>query len=484
MTTATVNGHEFQFIEPRVSQPAPARDLEPYFSAPLAEPTKAHQRTLTEQVRSTTDLPPLITRATESNGTPTAPTDGTSFFGPHGQVNDTRFPLETQRQISPARTTRSTLFNNDKNIQIKADEKVGKFASWFNGESEPIKVGILPSPTKEKQDPLDTMISSSDIRPINILHRSSTAQTTSETASKPATASRFSFITSKIPSMAKNAPQRVEINDEIIDMNINTALFPSGTPDPFSPAAFKNLQQQAEGLLLRLQTAYKERTILFLDMTAEKETLAEETQGAETKARHLKTQLDDLSAKLAEQDEAMMNLVDDLAQEKLARREEEEARKRSVRLVEHNMPPRTKHRRDSVTNTLSDSGFESEDESSAESIFSRRNGAHSPTMSMSSVSTNNSPVTSHTPNVQTPTSMPQTAPRRRPMSHSVKGIVGSSQANVAEDCVQQTCANCNRPPVAGNSVDTLEEENERLKRRLFELEGALDGCLDIVSRFT
>ncbi|MCJ1459977.1 hypothetical protein MMC28_010356 [Mycoblastus sanguinarius] len=374
------------------------------------------------------------------------------------------------------------MFTGDKPVQVKAEEKGGKISDWFKGESEPISIGILPSPTKEKADPLDTVAPSSEIRPTSLIQKKPTAQVISKTAM----ASRFSFFSTKA-SLAKSTPRAVDLNDELIELNIGDALFPAGPPDPFSPAAFKNLQQNAEGLLLRLQTAYKDRTAALREMTTEKETLAEEMEGTETRAKYHKMQLDDMSVKLAEQDEAMMNLVDELAQEKLARREEEEARKRSFRLVErmeHDHLPTTNDKRTSRSNTISDSGFESEDDSSANSVFSRRHGTHSPTMSMSSVSTTNSPDGSYQiPEFNTALSSPQAARLRVPPGHSAtKSLSASYHHNIPEEPAQSRCANCDgvRTSEAWSVVDVLKEENTGLKQRVGELEGALDGCLDVV----
>ena len=208
-------------------------------------------------------------------------------------------------------------------------------------------------------------------------------------------------------------------------------------------------------------------------MVAEKETLAEEMEGAEMRARHLKLQLDDMAAKVAAQDEAMMNLVDELAQEKLARREEEDARKRSVRIVDATLPIVTSSRLRG-SDTFSDAGFESEDDSCADSVFSRRDGTHSPTMSMSSVSTNGSPELYQSPEVFR--SPPRAARLRAPPTSA--GLKGT------EAPTQHGCANCNgvRPPDAWGVVSVLKEENHGLKQRVGELEGALDGCLDVVRR--
>ena len=258
-------------------------------------------------------------------------------------------------------------------------------------------------------------------------------------------------------------------------MDVSAALFPNEPANPFSPASFKNLQQQAEGLLSRLQTAYKERTIALHDMTAEKETIAEESEGAVTRARHLKMQLDEMTAKFAEQDQAVMNLVDELAREKQARREDEEARKKTIRVVKDVASPSSGHCGLSRSNTISDSGFDSEDDSSAESFFSRRNGAHSPILSVSSVSTGNSPDAYRTQEFHVPASAAQLAHLRLPQGQqTAKGIPVHS------------CTNCEgvKASEAWGIVSILKEENEELKHRVGELEGALDGCLDVVGRLS
>ena len=289
---------------------------------------------------------------------------------------------------------------------------------------------------------------------------------------KPAMASRFSFFSSKA-SLVKPTPRPDDLCDELLEMDVTAALFPNEPANPFSPASFKNLQQQAEGLLLRLQMAYKERTIALRDMTAEKEAVAEESMGAETRAKHLKMQLDGMTAKFAEQDEAMMNLVDELAQEKQARREEEEARKRTIRVVGE-VNSNSDHRSHRHSNTISDSGFESEDDSCADSVFSARNGAQSPNMSVSSASTANSPdlYRTHDFHVSAPTA--HNAHLRLPYGQPTKGVPVHSYANYEGG----------RASEAWGVVSILKEENEVLKNRVGELEGALDGCLDVVGRLS
>ncbi|CAF9926649.1 MAG: hypothetical protein ALECFALPRED_003496 [Alectoria fallacina] len=434
------------------------------FERPIAEPTKSLPRTFTGLAQSTDDLPPLTTRSSDSKTLATSHLSIVPQLHPSPQPNNPHYSPQQSRQSSPTRSTRFSILTG------KSEEKAGKLADWFNGESEPISIGIIPSTTKEKGgDPLDTTPEQSDIRPTNLLQRLSTMQV----MPKPAMASRFSFFSSKV-SLVKATPLPDELSDELLNMDVSAALFPNEPANPFSPAAFKNLQLQAEGLLSRLQTAYKERTIALRDMIAEKETVAEESEGHETRARHLKMQLDGVTAKFAEQDEAMMNLVDELAQEKQARREEE-ARKRTIRVVGDISGPSIGRRGLSRSNTLSDSGFESEDESSTDSVFSRRNGAQSPTMSVSSASTANSPDIYRTPELHTPVSTAQMARLRLP--HSQPGT----------KCMPaHSCINCEgvRASEAWSVVGILKEENEGLKHRVGELEGALDGCLDVVGRLS
>lgn len=472
-SATTVNGYAFDLIEPTSADLTALTQHEESSGAPLTEPTKSHQRTLTEQIRSAGDLPPLVTQASKSGPHPASPFAPPTPNSP-AQLKQLSSPREQSGQSSSPRAQRSSIFTGDQDTEGKAGEKAGRLADWFKGESESISIGILPSPTKEKADLHNTMAPSSDIRPTSFLQRSQTAQT----VPKPTMASRFSFLANRVSS-PKPTLHSANTNDELINMDISTALLPTGSVDPISPAAFKDLQRKAEGLLLRLQAAYKEQTISLGDMTAEKETLAEETQSAQTTARHLKVQLDDMSTKLAEQDEAMMNLVDELAQEKLARREEEEARRR----MEHTPPPTANHLRISLENTVSDLGLDSEDDSPAESVFSTGTETYSPAMSMSSVSTTGSPELYHAPDFQAASPSPGPARLRLPTRQPTKGRSALRQDNVTEEPRQSTCTTCASVPArqAWTIVGVLKEENENLKERVVELEGVLDGCLDVVS---
>ncbi|KAL8657324.1 MAG: hypothetical protein Q9226_002021 [Calogaya cf. arnoldii] len=366
-------------------------------------------------------------------------------------------PLVTQR-LPPTCHTRSN----------------SKLSDWFTGESDPFTFTIVPSPIKEKLDPIAEMTSS-------LPERTLPAAAKQPLAPKPPMIPRFSLFASKQPS--PKAPQTpADVHDAWHDLDVRSALSPTSPPDPFSPSAFKGLQRNAESLLLQLQTAYKQRSQALHDVLAEKETQAEEREGAETRSRHLKLQLENMTAKLAEQDKAMMDLVDQLAQEKSARREAEDA----AQTVQATVVQDSRHTRRSSksrTSTASDMSIESED-SAAESLFSRP-GATSPTMSMSSVSTMNSPD-SQSLRHPLPTSAdhytrstssgnPESryqAGRNKIFDEKFSSTPIQSSRNVRHDSSPDS--------EAWSLVNILTLENKGLKARLGQLESTVEDCLDMI----
>lgn len=445
-------------------------------------------------------LPPLIN---PSSGLEYSHALATPNESSPAQSSSRLAQLETSSYFShPPSPTKETWLpswrlSGDSTEQVSKGDKGGTLASWFQGESGHINLGILPSPTKENADSPNNMSTSTVGRPFGTHKRSG-----SQTPSKPPLASRFSFFTSK-SSIQKPPSPPPDIHDEFLDLDINKSLFPAGPADPFSPAAFKNLVQNAEGLLTRLQAAYKERVISLHEMTAEKETQTEELEGAETRARHLKIQLDDMAAKLAKQDELMMDMVDSLAREKQLRREEEDARKRSVMLVkasgahtfndhDNGIPDADDYPRKGDSTLISDSGFDSEDESYVDSVYSKPREANSRNASVSSFSSPNSPDVYHTDMITKP---PAARFPGRSAPHALStfqnankaGSVASRHDEPAHTHVERipsTCANCHgaRSSQAWSLVHNLREENRHLQARVVEIESALDGCLDVVTR--
>lgn len=395
--------------------------------------------------------------------------------------------------------------SGDQKEETSQEDKGRTLASWFQGESGPISLGLLPSPTKQSPVSENKMSTSPISHPLNLQKRPG-----SQAPSKPPLASRFSFFASK-SSVQKPPSPLPDLHDEFLDLDISKSLFPAGPADPFSPAAFKNLVQNAEGLLTRLQAAYRERAISLHEMTVEKETQSEELEGAETRAKHLKIQLDDMSAKMAKQDELMMDMVDDLAREKQLRREEGDVRKRSVMLVKpsgahasnlniRGIPDGEESQRKSVSTFVSDSGLDSEEESYVDSVYSKPREANSRNASVSSFSSPTS-LDGYTysdpmpkppaarlpaPAVRLPTRGTPQAPSTFPSAPRAGGHASRQDepACTQVEKISSTCANCQgaRSSQAWSMVQNLREENRVLKARVVQIESALDGCLDVVTR--
>ncbi|KAL8686052.1 MAG: hypothetical protein Q9218_007381 [Villophora microphyllina] len=392
-------------------------------------------------------------------------------------------PPITTNNIQPARPSRTT----------------NKLADWFTGESDPIAFNLVPSPTKERLDPVREMA-------IPMSNQNSTCEEKAAASStpKPPIISRFSLFGSKPP--VSKAPQALtDIEDEWLKLDVKIALSPSRPADPFSPASFKNLQQNAEGLLSKFQGAYKERSLALHnaivekdDAIEEKETQAEELEGARMRTRHLKLQLDDMTAKLAEQDKAMMDLVDQLAHEKQARREAEYARReacntrqshftRSPTVLFQGKPqeicvPEPPHDENQLwksrTSTASEMSLESLD-SSEDSLFDRR-GATSPTMSMSSVSTMNSPEIQHQ-------QLPSPSDRYGPSnirSSTKTADTGLRITTSSAGGYTRPTPNNHKDTEAWTLVEMLKLENSGLKTRLSLLDNTIEYCLDIVEGLT
>ncbi|KAK5627935.1 hypothetical protein RRF57_003650 [Xylaria bambusicola] len=178
------------------------------------------------------------------------------------------------------------------------------------------------------------------------------ARTPVDTTPKSTTQSRLGFLASSVSAFTARmtSPTQVtpaRIDDELCDLNIEAALFPAspsspldspspGNGDAFSPAAYKNLQANATGLLHRMQDAYRQRTIALRELQAEHEAQREEIEEMELRTRNFKNQLEVMAAKAAEQENAMQQLVAELQAERAARRQlQHEERVGKMALLSH-----------------------------------------------------------------------------------------------------------------------------------------------------
>jgi hypothetical protein len=408
----------------------------------------------------------------------------------------------------------------DKDGQIRiADKSKGGLAGWFSGSSVPMAVGV-PIDDNESIVSFETSRSASPD-----LGRRRPTLSSLDTSQKTPTAatSRFNFFSTKsTPSKQVQIP--ADLSDDILTLDIRSALFPNGEVDPFSPSSFKNLLQNAEGLLNKLQTAYKLRTLSLHELAADKEAQTEELEEAETRAKHLKLQLEDMAQRVMAHDEEMAKVVEELVREKQARAEEKEAREKSITLIKyHATSPseascsyvsedldvearRRKHRyRRSDATLNSESSLEeceSDDESAgAESVFTRSKSpslasvseASTPEMPMQAVFANVHVVTVGGPGSRNGPALRERAGGERPKQVQRKstfqkilgGMSPKDEARQEDErgIADLGCRNCRggEAGVAWDTVGLLRMENRGLKERVVGLETAVEGALDLVN---
>lgn len=409
----------------------------------------------------------------------------------------------------------------DKEGVIKIADRRGGLSSWFTGSSAPVTVGvpIMEPDTRTSRD-------ASPQRPAARLQKRPT-----EPASPPRTntGGMFGFFAPKSPSKSQQTVQiPAELNDdEFLTLDVTAALFPNGEPsaqDPFSPAAFKNLLMNAEGLLLKLQTAYKLRTLSLHELSAEKEAMSEELEEAETRAKCLKSQLDDMAHQMSIKDSSIAELAAELAAEKQARAEEKLAREQSIALVKaraerdvkrgsnsnisidttgedldisgSGVGRRRMKRISGDSSSLSTDG-ESGSEFEADSVFSR---SRSPTFTMSSVSV--AGTIDSTPEIMqasfarvvpNPGQNPGRPKMRQQRSTFQKILSGMGSTAVEAEVERERdpyegigmgeegCSNCRGKDasVAWDTVGLMRAENKGLKERVGSLEAAVEGALDL-----
>ena len=232
-------------------------------------------------------------------------------------------------------------------------------------------------------------------------------------------------------------------------MNCKSALLGSSLADQFCPTAYKDLFQVADSLLSRMQAALREQALIIQELTAEKETAAEERIGFDMQVRHQKLQIKDMARNKEEQDTVIEDLVTQVAEIKQLRREEAEQRARTLRLVESNDSRRRRPRKqrtslNSVDSTPSmTSAFDSdprEDEEDEEDGY-------------------DTPGTSVPPSPR----MSWTGPLH--VQHN-----------------DNLCRIC-RGPSGTHEWNQIQDENQALRGRVKTMEGELEGCLDMLQVF-
>jgi hypothetical protein len=339
----------------------------------------------------------------------------------------------------------------------------------------------------------------------NALATMRTGQPSTPQNISPSTSSRFGFFSSSVSALkglsaSPTTMTTANNDDQLINLDIQAALFPSGSPsdrDTFSPAAFKNLQMTATGLLEKYQSAYQQRTTALRELKAEREAESDTKDEAEMRVHHLKLQLEEMARKATEQESIMQALMEELNKEKKLRIQARQARENarvasdaSTVSEDLNVEQDQRHKwRESGTSMKSDVGFDTdEDSTESASVFSR---SRSPTIaaSVSEASTIDVPVAQpNLHNFPTPRLTPKQVPQVQ-MNALQKLIRGMSHDNTKAEDLQRgldVCRNCQGQDanVAWDTVSLLRDENRGLKHRVGELEVAVEGALDAVNGLT
>lgn len=363
-----------------------------------------------------------------------------------------------------------------------------------------VRVGTWLSP---RSSPTADRAASADATPTKM--RGSPLATSAPTSPgrlKPSSPARFSFLSSSVSAALKGitsssvpAPQ----DDELANADIEAALFPSGPPadgDAFSPAAFKNLHMNATALLRKFQSAYQHRTMAFRELKAEQEAQEDEKSEFETRTRHLKMQLADMARKAAENEATMQALMEELNREKKLRVEEQHAREknsisssmstRSEDLCAEEDQRRSARRRSGLTVKSDLSSDTDEDSIEEASLFSR---SRSPTLTISTLDVcplemPPPPPPSHTKPAMLGT--PRTPKQQPPQMSTIQKLFkGMSSEAPKENGLRgvNSCRNCQGrdASVAWDTAGLLRDENRGLKKRVGELEEAVEEALDAVN---
>jgi hypothetical protein len=416
----------------------------------------------------------------------------------------------TSRASSPTKSLASFIPSRGAIESSASQPKIRALQNWFNGSSAPVKLGVAQQhedysdsesatgseydseseseEDEEEEEERGNMMTNIFNRGSSLTRavsqspkRSDDTQTPTKAPSQPTPSSKFAWLLSTQKNAAVPPPRRSPTyhnpDDELLSLNISQTLFPHGPADPLAASSFHDLLTNAEALLSRYQTAYRQLSTELTDAHSEQGAQEDELDEAETRARHLKMQLETMAARAAEQDEQMRSLMEDLQFERNARQEEEAARKRSLALIggpaqcEHTTSQDTirRHNRISGSEISIDSGFESEAETDAASVFSRN--CLSPTGTDRS-----SIIDADTHDITPKGRKPQTLQRRSTYDKVREGKVDLKQGGWG-------CANCEggAQSAVWGRLAKEREENRTLKVRVESLEEAVEGALNVVN---
>lgn len=415
----------------------------------LLPPTAArgHNRS-----RTAIDIPPLLPRRDSQS-----PSRSSTYL-PFLSSSRSASP----KQASPAEFTQTVADEVTRPGHNRSKSKVGNLASWFDGSSDPVNIGLVAA-SQEGQQEIGIMnttftgskesLSTHAQRPVMLSANNST--------------SRFSFFSKK-----SSTTQLKSDADILSDINISEALFPDGPVDEISPAAFKNLQQTAESTLRKFQTAYRDQGVILRRTSSEKNVQADELEASTTRNEHLKAQLLEMAERAAQQEKLIASLQAENEQMKA-----NEIALRSIRVItDHTSTDplvlETRRNRSSDVSLVDSVGSASTDMSTDESIFSNDEDLNerSPGTSIGCPS----PTLKHTCRVVSPHIKASQVEHLRSLTTNIENAGTSTRG--------QHCPNCHgvRQHEAWTVLGMIKAENAGLKERIQELQQSQDNVMDLL----
>jgi hypothetical protein len=478
ITTSNIDDASFDEVDigdcvrPPPSAFTAATAYDPHSRSPVEHYSPRHQRSLTD---------------TFFDNCRTTATLATSTIQQHTSKASFPSPTKSLASFIPSRKVIESTASQPK---IRAGAKV--ISNWFNGSSGPVSLGLSPT-SSVREDSLEEYYSSDDEEEdatmiAGMWNRApalTRSAATNESPSKPSTptpakpqtpnsSGKFAWLlnTQKNAVIPPSVPSPTYHNpdDELLNHNFSKSLFPHGAVDPLDPSSFHDLLSNSEKLLSRYQSAYRDVSSALADARAEQSAQDDELDEADTRARHLKMQLETMAARATEQEAEMRKLKEELAFERRARKEEEAARKQSLALVKGTESPRRRNRVSNSDVSIADSGFESDVDNDAASTFSRD--------LMSPTDTAPSSVAS-----EIDTQHDVTPKGKKPLLVQRRSIY--DQVRDRGTKLEQGgwgCANCEggAQSAVWGRLAREREENSHLRTRVESLEEAVESALNVV----
>jgi hypothetical protein len=399
------------------------------------------------------------------------------------------FNVQTARLSSHApKKPTGTFFSGSQNLNASDEEKSCSLSksrnhlplrAWFAGTSAPLQIGFVPGDCRET-----VRGEANDLEQDEMFHHGPKFTSNPSRLQNSTVASKFSWILganniSKQKSLNATHDQSADEDDELVNLNISHALSPNGPRDVLDPASFHELLHTAEQLLYRYREAYRAQATRIHDLETEQDVQDEELDEAETRAKHLKVQLDDMAARAAEHQIRMQELKKELEEERILRKQEDEARLRSVSLIrgpscaqnQRSHVLRQQKRLSAASSIATDSGFESEDDSGSEtSAFIHANRTSDSIGTVQSLAFAE-PLQA--------TVMTITRPNIHRRQSTYDKVIEQYRSKQSMTCARTTVGNIGD----WDTVKQVKEENAALRRRCYELEEAVNDSLDMLGLF-